>query len=221
MKRQFLIILTLILSNLTSAQVETPCFGCSAYSNYGIIKKDSAGTYFYATKDSSKIAFIYRQSIYKLFDRNYNLILEGDLGGRCFVDYYKQYGKWTEYFPNGTIKSIGNYYDGNPVGLWKYFYPTGQIKETYSISLIQSDSSFNYCKTGTYQAFYENGQLKVDGFYKAKIDTVRKEKSYYGVKYEKKIVLVREPVSKKFGIWLYFKPNGELEKKEEYNQGDN
>jgi antitoxin component YwqK of YwqJK toxin-antitoxin module len=209
-------ILFLTLQNLVYGQIEMPFYGYNLSSDYKIIKKDSTGCYFYATNDSSKIVFISEMSTYKLFDRNYKLIVEGNLGGRIYVDYYKRFGKWTEYFDNGKIKATGFYYADQPIGQWQFYYPNGELEKTYSIALVETDSSRNFCMIGSYQEFYDNGQLKTNGFYKSSIDTNTIEK-WDSKKNEDKLVIVLQPVGKKFGIWSYYKQNGNIEKEEEFN----
>ena len=211
----FTSIVFLFFSISIFGQIETPFYGQDGYEENSIIKRDYTGIYFYATKDSSKICYISNRTVYKLFDRNYKLIVEGDLGGRCYIDNYERFGNWTEYFDNGKIKAIGSYYRNEPIGLWQYFFPNGQLQKTYSISLIETCSSSGYCMTGSYQEYYDNGQIKINGFYMASIDTATIERWEFGAD-DMKIVVVQKPFPKKNGIWTYYKKNGEIEKKEEY-----
>lgn len=217
MKHQLIVtILSLALPIMCHSQIETPFYGYNGYPPSSIIKKDSAGNYFRA--DTNRIVYISNSiSTYKVFDNNYNIIVEGDLGGRIYVDYFKRFGKWTEYYSNGKIKCSGFYHANQPVGLWQTYYPNGQHQKSYSITYVQTDSSSNYCMTGSYQEFYDNGKLKVNGFYKAQVDTT--SILQYNVYDPNKIdtVIIRQPVSKKFSTWTYYLPNGEIEKKEVFS----
>lgn len=38
-------------------------------------------------------------------------------------------GLWKEYYPDGTLKSQGNYVNGNKTGDWEFFYPKGELEQ--------------------------------------------------------------------------------------------
>ncbi|HYV94682.1 MAG TPA: hypothetical protein VE978_23105 [Chitinophagales bacterium] len=208
----------LTITSITYGQIWIP-FYCDRGCDH-VLKNDSTGTFVYAGNDSSKIVFISKNyTTYKLFDRNYNLLVEGDLGGRVYTEYFKRFGKWTAYYDNGKPKAIGYYYASQPIGLWQSFFENGQLSETYTIALIETDSSSGYCMMGLYQEFYENGQIKVNGFYKAAMDTIHIQVNDPDTGEEtSNFTVYRRPVSKPFGIWTYYKQNGELERKEEFRE---
>jgi antitoxin component YwqK of YwqJK toxin-antitoxin module len=215
MVRQLIIAaLVLTFSVHVQGQVETPFYGYSGYPLSYLIKQDSTGNY-YRAPDSGRIVYIARDfTTYRVFDKNLKLIVEGDLGGRHYIDYFQRFGKWTEYFENGKIKSTGFYHENHPIGLWQTFFSNGQLKKTYSYSYIQTNLSNCFCLTGSYQEFYDNGNLRINGFYKVQYDTVSVQQWSTADKFEK--VLIKDLISKKYGVWTYYLANGDLEKKEEF-----
>lgn len=69
-------------------------------------------------------------------------------------------GHWKEFYPDGKIRSEGEYKDNKPVGEWKYFYPDGKLE--------QSGKYTNSGKlTGTWRWYYDNGQLRLEEVYSA------------------------------------------------------
>jgi antitoxin component YwqK of YwqJK toxin-antitoxin module len=217
--KTLLLISFLTFSSHIYSQTESDIPFIGYFGGYGkdkMLKSDSTGYLFIPYVDSNIIVFISKKyTVYKIFDRQNNLILDGDIGGRVFTDYFKRFGKWTLYYPKtGKPKIIGYYYADQPTGLWKFFYPNGQLKQTYSLAQIQTDSFTLTCKVGLYEEYYENGQLKVNGFYKTALDTTTIKIYDYGIG-DFKDTLIRGPVSKHFGIWKFYKENGELEKEEE------
>ena len=218
MIRHSLIFILSVLSLNGYCQIETKFYGYNYLAGIdGFSDSLGTGTYF-TSKDSSRIMYIANdKSICKLFDKNRRLLVEGDLGGRCFVDHFKRYGKWSEYYQNGNLKSTGYYYEDNPIGLWQYFFENGNLKEIYNITLIQNDKSYGFCKTGLYQLYFETGQLKISGFYKAIFDSIEIFQ-YNGFTGEKNLKPKKffSPQSKEYGIWTYYKQNGEIEKKHEF-----
>lgn len=187
------------------------------YKEDRVLKNDSSGYLFIPYVDTNIIVFLSKKyTDYKMYDRKNHIILEGDIGGRIYTDYFKRFGKWTAYYPEtGKPKVIGYYHADLPVGLWKYFYPNGLIKQTFSVSQILADSIYITCKVGMYEEYYETGQLKISGFYKIMSDSTTVPLYDFNIG-NFKDTRVKAPVSKPFGIWKYFRENGELEKKEEY-----
>ena len=84
--------------------------------------------------------------------------------GRCtnYVDGYKSsvqqylngvdYGVWIFYFPNGKIETKGKFKDGKRVRKWKYYYESGNIKQTSSYSMLGE-------KKGKWIEYDEDGQV--------------------------------------------------------------
>jgi antitoxin component YwqK of YwqJK toxin-antitoxin module len=204
-----------LISNLVIGQIDSYFYGSHQNESYQIIKEDSTGIYFYVTDDSSKIVCLSKKMKYKLFDGNYKLLVEGEY--RNYVDYFRRFGKWTEYYDNEKIKATGFYYEDNPVGLWQFYHSNGQLKEVYSISPLEFDSSISYCIAGSYQLFFENGQLKENGLYKIESgenQIVLEDVDTGAINHKIVIGLA----GKKYGLWSYYKQNGELEKKEDFGE---
>ncbi len=190
----------------------------SLNNEYGTtFKRDSSGDFsFKVNLDTNNTVFISKgYSNFRLYDRDNKLIVEGDLGGRKYIDFFKKFGKWIAYYPNGRTKWIGYYYAGMATGLWKYFYPNGQLNKSFTLALIETDSFSITRRVGLYEEYYENGNIKISGFFKAAIDTTIIQVYDFSIG-NFKDTLARAPVSKPFGIWKYYKENGELERKEEH-----
>jgi antitoxin component YwqK of YwqJK toxin-antitoxin module len=218
--KTLLLILSLTYSSLIFSQTQSdiPFIGYfGGYGNFKVLKNDSTGSLFIPNIDTNIIVYISKKATeYKMYDRQNRLILEGDIGGRIYTDYCKLFGKWTSYYiETGKPKVIGYYYADQPTGLWKYFYPNGQLKQSYSLAQIQTDSFTLTCKVGLYEEYYENGQLKIDGIHQTALDTTTIKIYDHNIG-DFKDTLNRGPVSKPFGIWKYYKANGELEKEEEH-----
>ncbi|MFN8281739.1 MAG: hypothetical protein U0U67_00890 [Chitinophagales bacterium] len=222
MSKLLSIILLLFFSLNCSGQIDTLFYVRHHYESKYMVRKDSTGYYFLTSDTSVLICFPYytdKSRVYKFFDRKYNLLGEGEIKGLQPIDYFVRKGKWTEYFSNKKIKTTGYYYNDRPIGNWNFYYPKGNLKETYTISLIEDDSSSNYCKTGLYQEYFENGQLKTEGFYKAApgLGSIYVHDPETGIFSE---LIVKMPVSQKDGIWTYYKINGEIEKQIEFRDGN-
>ena len=217
--RHLLLITSIIFSTSVCGQTQNDIPFIGDFGGYGvhkIIKSDSLGDLVIPNIDTNIIIFISKNlTDYKMYDRQNRLISEGDLGGRKYVDYCKRFGKWTTYFSSGQPKVIGYYYANQPTGLWKYFYSNGQLKQMYSLAQIETDSFALTCKVGLYEEYFENGQLKVNGFYKTSFDTITIQVYDYSLG-NFKDTLIRGSVSKQYGIWNYYKENGELQKKDEH-----
>lgn len=158
---------------------------------------------------------------YKHFNRyTMQVLVEGSFGGKIYTDSHMRFDKWSEYFETGIVKTTGYYYEDQPIGLWQFFYPNGQLQESYSISLIEAEPSSSYCRTGSYQSYYPNGILKVNGYYRASVDSTTEERTNYmnGNSY---MVQTRKPIAKQFGIWTYYNELGQIERQEEFEEDIN
>lgn len=214
--RILLTILTLpLLSSLVYGQIETPFYGKSNLGyHYKTFIKDSSTIYFYATDDSSKVVYITDNKYYQVLDNHNNFIVKGEIY-RKYRSYFVRKGEWTEYFDNGNIKATGYYYEDQPIGLWKTYYPNGQLKKSYSYALIEYKNISNYCMMGSYQEFYENGQLKINGFYKSIPDVIEVQ-LIDPITFEGSFVDKIGPVSIKHGLWTYYNKDGTIEKEEAF-----
>lgn len=180
------------------------------------LKKTETGVYWKNTTDSAVIYISNNRTIYKEFDVKGNLIVEGNLRGRSYIDRFMRFGKWIEYYPGGKRKKEGFFYQDNPVGNWKFYYPNGNLMEQFSIAAIeQTNGATVYCTSGAYESLYENGKLKECGLFRAAFDSVtyHLENPITG---EVRPVNRWELTPKKFGIWTNYKPNGEIEKTEDF-----
>lgn len=208
----------LIFSIKVYSQEHIPCYGLSpGMEGCTLLHNDSLGYWSYPKSDTSIIVFISRNHrIYRHFEKkDMRLLVEGNFGGRVSTDAFMRYGQWIEYYQDGTIKTIGHYYQSQPIGQWQFYYENGQIRESYNISLIEAMPASSYCRTGSYQSFYSNGQIKVSGFYKAAVDSTTEERfdAFNGETYIAKCI---KPVSKPFGIWFYYNESGEIIDQEEF-----
>jgi antitoxin component YwqK of YwqJK toxin-antitoxin module len=65
----------------------------------------------------------------------------------------KDYGKWTFYFPNGTIETKGRFNKlGKRTGKWKYYYENGQLKQVSKYSKKGE-------RSGKWKKYNEQGDL--------------------------------------------------------------
>lgn len=164
------IIVIVAFSFPACAQIELKSIP-GVYEDRGVkmLKNDSTGYLFIPRSDTTKIVFIaYDYTTYRLYTRSNKLIVEGSFGGKKFVDVFYFYGKWTEFYENGVTRSEGEYlpYSYQPIGTWKYYYSNGQLRKSFSIVQVDIDS-FNtfFCKAGRFLEYFENGKLKVSGWY--------------------------------------------------------
>jgi hypothetical protein len=182
------------------------------------IQHDSLGHFHYKLQhDSTKIIFIDPHNLeFLIYDSVFHYILsEG--GFFRELDFFSRHGKVTEYYTDGKIESVGYYYRDQPIGLWKYYYPNGQLSKAYSITYVNDSAAQGkngFCKVGLYEEYYDNGNLKMSGCYQGGFDTGFYKSPIAEPPWEE-YVKVLVPVSKKFGRWVYYKQNGEIEKTEE------
>ena len=67
-------------------------------------------------------------------------------------------GHWKEFYPDGSLKSEGEYKDDKPVGEWKYYYADGKLE--------QKGKYTNSGKlTGTWKRYFNNGQMMIEEEY--------------------------------------------------------
>jgi len=206
------IVLILILLNLpitSFGQIKfDKLYGLYSEGKDKLLSKDSDGEYYECYGDSNYKYFISKDwKIYKLFENN-KLMVEG--GIRHKSDYFEKSGPWIEYYKNGNKRAEGWYYDNAPIGLWKQYYESGGLKELYNLIKIYSDSLANICLGGTYQMFYENGQIRINGNFMVKpgLDTigiVNPEPPYQEIKTE--MILPKEF---RYGNWYFYAEDGKL-----------
>jgi hypothetical protein len=212
--RVSLIILTFFVAVSGGAQTDIDTL-FSGYVDYKVetLRKDSSGVYYRIGEHPDRIYYWSKTDYLRIFDLENNLLVEGQIGSRRCSQLVLKTGKWVSYYPGGNIKTEGYYQRNNAIGLWRHFFANQMLKKIYTLSNFVLDSTSSVCMAGTYEEYYENGQLKITGLYEVGLDTSTTE-HYYStfVKY----VIEQVPVSKKSGTWLYYLPNGELERKETY-----
>lgn len=62
-------------------------------------------------------------------------------------------GPYIKHFKNGQIKTSGQYKKGEKVGVWKYYYDTGQLSRKYEYDNLGKT-------TGSEETYYKKGDLK-------------------------------------------------------------
>ncbi|MCW3103549.1 MAG: hypothetical protein JWO09_1989 [Bacteroidetes bacterium] len=81
------------------------------------------------------------------------LYSEGVLTGEGILDTAgRQQGMWTEYHPNGQIKSKGEYLNGKRIGEWVFYHPNGKVEQKGKYDKKGKAQ-------GTWKWYYESGNL--------------------------------------------------------------
>ena len=108
-------------------------------------------------------------------------------------------GPWVKYFPGSEFKRYeGQFKDDKPVGVFKYYYPTGELKSTLSHH-TENKSTLN--------GFYENGALMCTGAY---VDTIRDSTwTFYNI-YGGKLSVDHYILGKRYGNCTKYHVNGRL-----------
>lgn len=215
--KKLLLCLAICAVKNSYAQVETPLNFTSEDDNK-IVKETDSGKYYAASKDAEMTVYIGEDPmVYRLYDKDNVLLVEGTLIEDG--DKYLHQGKWTEYYGKGKVKATGYYLRDRPMGSWRKYFPDGKLMSSYSYAPIENNGMPYYCMAGSYQEYYENGQIKVSGFYKAVIDenskdTVTVQDPMTGND-AKKIIKGTRPRPEKYGTWEYYDEKGALTKKED------
>jgi antitoxin component YwqK of YwqJK toxin-antitoxin module len=216
--KRILLIVFILHTTLSHAQVAIP-FGFTSEEKNKLIRENDSVKFYTATRDTSRIVSINDETNwYRLLNKkDRSVIAEGSF----IVDdeKYMQEGRAVAHYPDGGIKLAGFYRHGKPVGLWQAYYPGGQLKNIYNYAIILDDGGFSSCYSGSYQEFFENGKLKVNGFYAAKMtevfDTVDVEDPVTN-EYVHKAISRMSYAPQKTGHWEYYNESGELDKKEDF-----
>lgn len=147
--------------------------------------------------DSGRVSYV------KMFYQNGQLMATGKYSGQ------QKDSAWYYYSEiDGTLVSEEHYSEGVGEGIWKSYYPSGQVAEEYtyvggkkegewiqyfSDGIIKSRGNYlDGQLDGLYVIYHLNGKVQVSGTYS---------------------------MSKKTGAWVYLSEIGELEKREEYKNG--
>lgn len=109
--------------------------------------------------------------------RNGQVVGEGIIDDEGLRD-----GAWKEYYPNGALKSEGNYNKGKRIGQWKFYHPNGQLEQIGSYNkdgkedgqwtwyyatgdLLREESYFNGMMDGFSIEYDEYGKVIAEGEY--------------------------------------------------------
>lgn len=211
----------LLSCNAANAQMEYPFYAADDIFDWQMIRKDSFGVYVAVPNEPDKIVYLSRdKKLYRLYNRANNLLEEGNYKLMPETKTNGRHGLWKVYYPGGKLRSKGYYEDNKFVGLWENYYPSGGLKALANYGLFFIKGKKYYDQSGAYKEFYENGQVKVDGFYKMSLDTAVKDATYVvdpktgkGTVEESKGEI---PHSFQSGTWYHYKENGELEKTQQW-----
>ncbi len=113
-------------------------------------------------------------------------------------------GEWKKYHSNGMLRYVGNFKDDKPVGVFKYYYDTGnlQVKMTH------------YGEVSYSNVYYETGEVKGTGKYEnQKKDSIWTYYDKEGYKKANEFYLS----GKRQGTWLIYYNNGQIAEEKEYN----
>ncbi len=216
MLRFVLLCVFIVFRLCASAQVLISFEFTSEDENKPVKENDSCKCYI-ATGDTSHTVCIYEEgSYYKLFNRTHKLIAEG-----AFIaegDKFYQDGKWIARFESGRVKRTGYYKHGLAVGTWEEFYSNGKIRTIRNYAIFDDGGELSSCLSGTCQEYYQNGNMKSNGFYVAVLttinDTMVVDDPVTGQSV-RRLVQHRKIRPEKMAQWENFNENGEAEKKED------
>ena len=105
------------------------------------------------TKQGSK-----KQGFTKTFDKDGNLILSQIFRNDTLIaegnqnDLGQPVGLWRYYFPNGKIESTGDYVAGLKNGLWKYYFESGKLEQQGYWKMGKLDKKWEW--------FFEDGKMR-------------------------------------------------------------
>ena len=216
--RLYVLLLIIILFSLRgTAQTEMPFRGAETGLLTDTLKTDREGTYYlWRENDSLWTVFLSfdKPYTYRLLDMKEHVLVEGELGEELEGGHLLgKNGRWSEFYKNGSIKSVGYYEANQTLGYWEYYHPNGAKRKTFQYSKVEWEGMEYLLLLGAYEEFYNNGQIKILGKYTYRIDTVEVAGTVTASG-EPEVELI--PVSKRAGIWYYYQANGELFKEEKY-----
>lgn len=113
---------------------------------------------------------------WKYYDPNYGYL-------KKTITYVKgeKQGIETNFHPNGSIASQGMNQNNARVGVWKFYFPTGELQMEGSFSATQ-DPENPFKRTGIWKEYYKNGKLFAEG--------------------------MRDHI--RIGVWSFYNPNGTI-----------
>ncbi|MCM1042346.1 MAG: hypothetical protein NC396_07990 [Bacteroides sp.] len=89
---------------------------------------------------------------------------DGEIVGKGAVDESGNLrDDWQEFYPDGKLRCIGQYYKGRKYGKWKYFYPDGRLE--------QEGEYRNDRQDGRWVWYFPNGEVRQEQeYYQGKLD---------------------------------------------------
>ena len=130
----------------------------------------------------------------------------------------RQEGEWKEYYPGGKVLAAkGAYQAGKKSGLWDHFDKEGKLimQLTWMGMTIRGNC-----------IFYKNDKKDYEVIVKGAMDVSEINESVYDGKYIKYNTDCKEELignykmGNKHGKWTYFRPDGSIEKEENWMLGD-
>lgn len=139
-----------------------------------------------------------------------------------FAEELKEFEIRRDYYPNGTIKIEGSYFQNKPDGIRREYDSTGTIVKGYIFSkgIILGEGIVDESgkKQGPWKEYYETGELMASGAYR------NNERAGAWVFYHKSgIVEQKGSYTSKGnpdGEWNFYYESGNLLKKENYSNGE-
>jgi antitoxin component YwqK of YwqJK toxin-antitoxin module len=221
MIRTFLLFFILLL---TADRINAQTFGTihldfTSEDENRLVKEDDSFKYYQATGDTSRLVSISDDTppYYRLYSKDHKVMSEGTF----IIENEKnvQDGRWTRYFDNGKVRLTGYFNHGMPVGTWQEYYNTGTLKQLYNYALITQEwNGVSTCISGSYQEYYPDGKLKVNGYYSASLINVSDTQELTDPVTNNNVIKVSQRVKfkpVKAGHWEYFTESGDVEKKED------
>jgi antitoxin component YwqK of YwqJK toxin-antitoxin module len=214
MKKIYIAIGLCLSSVYAQAQKTEPLY--EAYFSHpdDMVQDDNGGYHF---KAGSLIVSMSDDGYYKLMDAQGVLLEEGDTdeGDNSF----SRHGRWIEYYATGKMKATGNYYHNQPYGHWQFFNEKGSlVAESDILAITSEDGNTVYCKAGTEMVYYDDGKTKEERYFKAEPYMTEDKVLVEDPQTEKKVwkkVPVKSFRPKPFGTWVYYNPDGTVEKRED------
>jgi uncharacterized protein len=171
---------------------------------------------------------------------------DGTLSSEGYLKNNKPDLYWKTYYETGGLKSEGNRKDFLLDGLWKFYDLNGKItleihykenlkhgfRTTYLEKEVIKENFENDVKQGYSYTYYTDGKKKKEVFYKDGLEEgFLKEFDEEGTiialyQYKKGFLINREYINrknnsgKKHGLWMYFYESGNVQKTEEWRNGE-
>ncbi len=117
------------------------------------------------------------------------------------------HGPYVSFYHDGKKKVEGYYKEGEPFGIWKFYYENGRLKKSADRENAQN---------GNWNFFYEDGSIHMQGTF---INNVREGdwKFFYEDGTIKSTGAFKN--GEKDGLWKYFSEDGKLRSESEYKSG--